>query len=279
MDEFTDATPGEPPEASLHRPVLLTPLIQNLQPREGHVAVDGTLGGGGLTAALLDGVGATGRVLAIDRDPSAIARARRRFEGAGGERLILAQGDFAGLDRIAAAHGILAVDSISLDLGTSSLQLDDPARGFSFRRDGPLDMRMDQTEDTPTAAAILNEWEEADLVALIRSYGDERFATAIARAVIRERRQRPLATTSQLRELVEQTVPRRFWPKRIHPATRTFQALRIAVNDEFQVLDQFLSHLPAALKPGGRVAILSFHSGDPMVPEASFGRSTPVFAP
>ena len=260
MDEFTDATPGEPPEASLHRPVLLTPLIQNLQPREGHVAVDGTLGGGGLTAALLDGVGATGRVLAIDRDSTAIARARRRFAGAAGERLILAQGDFAELDRIAAAHGIVAVDSIALDLGTSSLQLDDPARGFSFQRDGPLDMRMDQTEDTPTAATILNEWEEADLVALIRSYGDERFATGIARAVVRERRQRPLATTSQLRKLVEQTVPRRFWPKRIHPATRTFQALRIEVNHELESLRTGLQAAISLLRPGGRLGVISFHS-------------------
>ena len=260
MDEFTDATPGEPPEASLHRPVLLTPLIQNLQPRQGQVAVDGTLGGGGLTAALLEGVGATGRVLAIDRDPSAIDRARRRFAGAAGDRLILAQGNFADLDGIAAAHGIIAADSVSLDLGTSSNQLDDPDRGFSFRRDGPLDMRMDQTKDTPTAAAILNEWEEADLVALIRSYGDERFATAIARAVIRERRQRPLATTSQLRDLVEQTVPRRFWPKRIHPATRTFQALRIEVNHELESLRRGQQAAISLLRPGGRLGVISFHS-------------------
>jgi len=256
----TDATPGEPPEASLHRPVLLTPLIENLQPREGQVAVDGTLGGGGVTAALLERVGATGRVLAIDRDPIAIARARERFAGAAGTRLILAQGDFADIDRIAAGHGIVAADSLSLDLGTSSQQLDDPARGFSFRFDGPLDMRMDQTAATPTAAAIVNGWEEADLAALIRSYGDERFAVAIARAVLRERRRRPLATTSQLRELVEQTVPRRFWPKRIHPATRTFQALRIEVNHELESLQRGLQAAISLLRPGGRLGVISFHS-------------------
>jgi len=259
-DGSTDATPGEPPEASLHRPVLLTPLIENLQPREGQVAVDGTLGGGGVTAALLDRVGATGRVLAIDRDPTAIARARERFAGAAGIRLILAQGDFADIDRIAAGHGIVAVDSLSLDLGTSSQQLDDPARGFSFRYDGPLDMRMDQTAATPTAATILNSWEEADLVALIRGYGDERFAAAIARAVLRERRRRPLVTTSQLRELVEQTVPRRFWPKRIHPATRTFQALRIEVNHELESLQRGLQAAISLLRPGGRLGVISFHS-------------------
>jgi len=224
------------------------------------VAVDGTLGGGGVTAALLDRVGATGRVLAIDRDPTAIARARERFAGAAGIRLILAQGDFADIDRIAAGHGIVAVDSLSLDLGTSSQQLDDPARGFSFRYDGPLDMRMDQTAATPTAATILNSWEEADLVALIRGYGDERFAAAIARAVLRERRRRPLVTTSQLRELVEQTVPRRFWPKRIHPATRTFQALRIEVNHELESLQRGLQAAISLLRPGGRLGVISFHS-------------------
>ncbi|MGO8686936.1 MAG: 16S rRNA (cytosine(1402)-N(4))-methyltransferase RsmH [Candidatus Dormibacteria bacterium] len=260
MDRSADATPGEPPEASLHRPVLLTPLIQNLQPREGQVAVDGTLGGGGLTAALLDRVGATGRVLAIDRDPTAIARARQRFAGLAGERLILAQGDFADIDRIAAGHGIVAVDSLSLDLGTSSLQLDDPARGFSFRNDGPLDMRLDQTEVTATAETILNTWEEADLAALIRGYGEERFATTIARAVARERRRRPLTTTAQLRELVEQTVPRRFWPKRIHPATRTFQALRIEVNHELESLRRGLQVAISLLRPGGRLGVISFHS-------------------
>jgi 16S rRNA (cytosine1402-N4)-methyltransferase len=260
MDGSTDATPGEPPEASLHRPVLLTPLIENLQPREGQVAVDGTLGGGGVTAALLDRVGATGRVLAIDRDPSAIAGARRRFAGAAGNRLILAQGNFADIDRIAASHGIVAADSISLDLGTSSPQLDDPARGFSFRLDGPLDMRMDQTEATPTAATILNSWDEPDLTALIRSYGEERFAAAIARTVVRERRLHPLVTTAQLRELVEQTVPRRFWPKRIHPATRTFQALRIEVNHELESLRRGLQAAISLLRPGGRIGVISFHS-------------------
>ena len=260
MDRSADATPGEPPEASLHRPVLLTPLIQNLQPREGQVAIDGTLGGGGVTAALLDRVGATGRVLAIDRDPTAIARARLRFGGTAGERLILAQGDFAEIDHIAAGQGIVAADSLCLDLGTSSLQLDDPARGFSFRQDGPLDMRMDQTAAGETAATLLNSWDEAELAALIRTYGEERFATAIARAVVRDRRRRPMATTQQLRELVEQTIPRRFWPKRIHPATRTFQALRIEVNHELESLRRGLQAAISLLQPGGRLGVISFHS-------------------
>ena len=261
MDGSAAATPGEPPaEASLHRPVLLTPLIENLQPREGHVAVDGTLGGGGLTAALLERVGETGVVLAVDRDPSAIARARVRFAGDAGGRLRLVQGNFADIDSIAAGQGIVAADSVSLDLGISSQQLDDPARGFTFQKDGPLDMRMDQGDDTETAAQILNSWDEADLAALIRGYGDERFAAAIARAVVRRRARRSLATTLELRELVERTVPRRFWPKRIHPATRTFQALRIEVNHELESLRRGLQAAISLLRPGGRLGVISFHS-------------------
>ncbi|HXZ99409.1 MAG TPA: 16S rRNA (cytosine(1402)-N(4))-methyltransferase RsmH [Candidatus Binatia bacterium] len=261
MSRQQDATPGEPPvEASLHRPVLLHELIEHLQPREGQLAVDGTLGGGGVTAALLERVGTSGRVLAIDRDPAAVARARERFAGLTGGRLVLAQGDFAEIDSIAAGHGIAAADSLSLDLGISSEQLGDPARGFSFRLDGPLDMRMDPAEPTPTAADIVNGWDEADLAALIRTYGEESFAPAIARAIVRDRRRKHFTTTFQLRRLVEDTIPRRYWPKRIHPATRTFQALRIEVNHELESLQRGLQAAISLLRPGGRLGVISFHS-------------------
>jgi 16S rRNA (cytosine1402-N4)-methyltransferase len=261
MDGARDATPGEPPtEASLHRPVLLHQLIEHLQPREGQIAVDGTLGGGGVTAALLERVGPGGRVLAIDRDPAAIARAHRRFAGIPDSRLVLAHGNFAAVGRVAADHGIAAVDSIALDLGTSSEQLGDPARGFSFRLDGPLDMRLDASEPVPAAADIVNEWEEAELTALVRSYGEERFASAIARAIVRARRRAPITTTSQLRSLVEDAVPRRYWPRRIHPATRTFQALRIEVNHELESLREGLQASITLLRPGGRLGVISFHS-------------------
>jgi 16S rRNA (cytosine1402-N4)-methyltransferase len=259
MDQPDDATPGEPTPESVHRPVLLHPLIDTLQPREGQVAVDGTLGGGGTTAALLERVGPTGRVLAVDRDPEAIAAARRRFAGTG-DRIILAHGNFADLDTIAAAHGIAGVHSISLDLGLSSHQLGDPARGFSFRLDGPLDMRMDPTEGTLTAADIVNTWEAVDLAALIRSYGEERFATPIANALVRSRRLEPLSSTAQLRTIVEQTIPRRYWPRRIHPATRTFQALRIEVNHELESLQRGLQAAISLLRPGGRIGVIAFHS-------------------
>jgi 16S rRNA (cytosine1402-N4)-methyltransferase len=261
MDGALDATPGEPPtEASLHRPVLLHHLIEHLQPREGQIAVDGTLGGGGVTAALLERVGRSGRVLAIDRDPAAIERARRRFAGIADDRLVLVHGNFTALPRIAADHGIAGVDSLCLDLGTSSEQLGDPGRGFSFRLDGPLDMRMDPSEPVATASDIVNEWEEVDLAALVRSYGEERFASAIARAIVRARRRSPITTTAQLRSLVEDAVPRRYWPRRIHPATRTFQALRIEVNQELESLREGLQAAITLLRPGGRLGVISFHS-------------------
>lgn len=260
MDAVSDATPGEPPsEASLHRPVLLHQLIQHLQPTDGQTVVDGTLGGGGVTAILLQRVGPSGRVLSIDRDPVAVARARTRF-GTAGDRLHLVQGDFAQLDRMAAAHGVEAADSVALDLGISSEQLAEPARGFSFRLDGPLDMRMDPAEDVPTAADIVNGWDEVDLAALLRGYGEERFAPGIARAIARARGRAPLRTTAQLRTLVEETVPRRHWPRRIHPATRTFQALRIEVNHELESLRQGLQAAITLLRPGGRIGVISFHS-------------------
>ena len=260
MDADSDATPGEPPsEASLHRPVLLHELIQHLQPADGQTAVDGTLGAGGLTAALLARVGPSGRVLSLDRDPVAVVRARSRFAGAG-DRLHLVRGDFADIERISAEHGIDAVDTVALDLGLSSEQLADPGRGFSFRLDGPLDMRMDPEEDVPTAADIVNGWDEADLAALLRGYGEERFAPAIARAIVRARGRAPLRTTAELRDLVEAAVPRRHWPRRIHPATRTFQALRIQVNHELESLRQGLQAAITLLRPGGRIGVISFHS-------------------
>ena len=259
MDDDAPATPGgPPPEATGHRPVLLHPLIESLQPRPGQTFVDGTLGAGGYVAAFLERVLPGGRVLAIDRDPAAVAEARKRFVGKGGA-VIAAHGDFADMEAIAAAHGITTVDGVMLDLGISSLQLDDPKRGFSFRFDGPLDMRMD-AGSVLSAADIVNGWSEADLAALIRTYGEERFARGIAAALVRQRRDQPVTTTTQLREIVERTIPRRFWPKRIHPATRTFQALRIEVNHELESLNTGLQAAIRIIRPGGRLGVVSFHS-------------------
>jgi 16S rRNA (cytosine1402-N4)-methyltransferase len=258
-DDRTTATPdGPPPEATGHRPVLLHPLIHSLQPRPGQVYVDGTLGAGGYTAAFLERVRPGGRILAIDRDPAALAAARERF-GADDGSLVLAHGDFAEMETIAAAHGMGGVDGVMLDLGISSVQLDDPRRGFSFRFDGALDMRMDPRSGQ-SAAGIVNSWSEGDLAALIRAYGEERFARAIAAAIVRSRVDRPITTTARLREIVERSIPRRFWPKRIHPATRTFQALRIEVNRELESLTMGLQAAIRILRPGGRLGVVSFHS-------------------
>jgi 16S rRNA (cytosine1402-N4)-methyltransferase len=259
MDDNSLATPGGPtPEATGHRPVLLHPLIESLQPRPGLTYIDGTLGAGGYVAAFLERVRPGGTILAIDRDAAAVAAARQRF-AADAPTVIVEQGDFAAMETIAAAHHLTSVDGVMLDLGISSLQLDDPARGFSFRLDGPLDMRMDTKADL-TAAEIVNDWSPADLVALIRTYGEERFASAIAAAIVRSRGAAPITDTAQLREIVERTIPRRFWPKRIHPATRTFQALRIEVNHELESLNLGLQAAIRILRPGGRLGVVSFHS-------------------
>ena len=258
MDDDSSATPGGlASDAAGHRPVLLHPLIESLQPRPGQTYIDGTLGAGGYVASVLERVRPGGRVLGIDRDPAAVEAARRRFAAATGA--IVEQGDFASLEAIAARHGIDRVDGVMFDLGLSSVQLDDPARGFSFRFDGPLDMRMDPREGR-TAADLVNEWSEADLTALIRTYGDERFARRIAAAIVRRRADEVITTTTRLRDIVERTIPRRFWPKRIHPATRTFQALRIEVNHELESLNEGLQAAIRILRPGGRLGVVSFHS-------------------
>jgi len=255
---ISDATPGDPaPEAPGHRPVLLHPLIANLQPRPGQVAIDGTLGAGGVTAALAQRVGPGGRVVAIDRDHEAVAAARTRF--AQRPDITVVPGDFANLDTIVRDLGIAAADLVALDLGISSTQLDTPARGFSFSADGPLDMRMDQGGDV-TAADIVNGSSETELAVLLRDLGDERFARSIARRIVRARTASPVTTTGALRAIVESAVPRRMWPKRIHPATRTFQALRIAVNRELQSLEQGLQAAISILRPGGRLGVIAFHS-------------------
>ena len=259
MRDQNDATPGGPtPEAAGHRPVLLHPLIESLQPRPGQVYVDGTFGAGGYTAALAERVLPGGRVLAIDRDPAAVAAGNERFAD-GSAVVTIVQGDFAGMEAIGVAHDFTGVDGVVLDLGISSTQLDDPVRGFSFRFDGPLDMRMDPGDAT-TAADIVNTWSEADLAALIRTYGEERFARQVAAALVRLRTVEPLHTTTQLRDAVERAIPRRFWPKRIHPATRTFQALRIEVNHELESLNAGLQAAIRILRPGGRLGVVSFHS-------------------
>ncbi|HVA22197.1 MAG TPA: 16S rRNA (cytosine(1402)-N(4))-methyltransferase RsmH [Candidatus Micrarchaeia archaeon] len=244
--------------AAGHTPVLLPELIELLRPRPGETAVDGTLGAGGITRALLDHVLPGGRVLALDRDPAAISLASHRFAESEGA-LLLETGSFADAAAVSARHG-LRVDIVVLDLGVSSLQLDDPQRGFSLRQDGPLDMRLDPGAGGVSASDLVNTVPEDELRGLLRDNGGERFAGRIAHAIVRERGRRRITRTAELAALCAQAVPRRLWPRHIHPATRSFLALRIAVNDELGELERGLPNLIRLLRPGGRVGVVSFHS-------------------
>jgi 16S rRNA (cytosine1402-N4)-methyltransferase len=233
-----------------HQAVLLSEAVSFLKPGVGKVIVDGTLGGGGHAQALLER-GAT--VIGIDRDPSAVAEAGRRLASFG-PRFSAVLGNYADMEEVIRPFKVLPVDGVVLDLGASSPQLDDPARGFSFQTDGPLDMRMAQSGQT--AAELIATVDERSLASLIWRYGEEPFSRRIARELKRATPQ----TTRQAVEAIQRAVPRRAWPKKIHVATRTFQALRLAVNQELEALERFLSSLPQLLRIGGVAAIISFHS-------------------
>jgi len=236
-----------------HIPVLAAEVLRYLAPRDGGVYVDGTFGAGGYTRAILDA--ADCRVIAIDRDRDAIEGGSELVTASQG-RLSLIEDRFSALDNVARDAGRDAVDGVVLDIGVSSMQLDQAARGFSFRHDGPLDMRMQQ--DGPSAADLIAAVSERDLSAIIARLGEERFARPIARAIVRARSAAPIVTTRQLAEIVERVVHAR--PGQIHPATRTFQALRIFINEELIELAAALSAAERILKPGGRLVVVSFHS-------------------
>ncbi|MGH7641418.1 MAG: 16S rRNA (cytosine(1402)-N(4))-methyltransferase RsmH [Candidatus Dormibacteria bacterium] len=246
--------------AGTHDPVMLAELLELLAPSPGQVVVDATLGAGGVSAAFLNRILPGGRVLALDRDPSAVSSSRQRF-AAYGAAFQAEVGRFSDLEQIAARNGLLA-DIVVLDLGISSLQLDDPQRGFSFQTDGPLDMRMGPGLQTLTAADIVAQYSEADLADLFFELGEERQSRPIARAIVARRQRTPIRTTTQLAEICAEAVPRRFWPKRIHPATRVFLALRVAVNDELQELERGLAAATQILRPDGRIGTLSFQPSE-----------------
>lgn len=245
--------------AAGHKPVLRDEAIAGLSPRAGERYIDGTFGGGGHTRELLAASAPDGIVLALDLDPVAITRAEAlrtalALEG----RLIPIQSNFADLAQVAQDQGLAPVDGILLDLGLSSFQLDTPGRGFAFRFDGPLDMRFDQTRGVP-ASELVNTLPETDLADLIWRYGEEPGSRRIARAVVRERGTAPIESTAQLAAIVERALGGRRG-RDTHPATRTFQALRIATNDEMRVLEAALDGAVNVLAPGGRLAVIAFHS-------------------
>jgi 16S rRNA (cytosine1402-N4)-methyltransferase len=236
-----------------HIPVLASQALEFLQVRDGGVYLDGTFGAGGYARGILDA--AQARVIGIDRDPEAIARGAELAERFAG-RLILVEGRFSRLDAVARENGFDAVDGVVLDVGVSSMQLDRAARGFSFRLEGPLDMRMGNRG--PTAADVIAAASERDLAAIIFTLGEERHSRAVARAIVAARREAPIRTTGALADIVGRVVRTR--PGDIHPATRTFQALRIFVNDELGELAGGLAAAERMLKPGGRLVVVSFHS-------------------
>jgi len=250
-----------------HRTVLRRETVDLLAPAPGKVFLDGTLGGGGHAEALLD---AGARVIGLDRDPAALRAARDRL-GARGERFVAEHANFRDARSVLDRLGVSEVDGALVDLGVSSPQLDEPERGFSFRAAGPLDMRMDPTRGEPLSA-LLARWDEKALTRVLQTLGEERFARQIARAIHRARREGTLDDTARLAEVVARAIPRKAWPKDVHPATRTFQALRIAVNDELGALSDFVGDLPRLLARGGRAAAISFHSLEDRIVKQGFAR-------
>ncbi|HOI72681.1 MAG TPA: 16S rRNA (cytosine(1402)-N(4))-methyltransferase RsmH [Syntrophales bacterium] len=245
--------------AAFHQPVLLEEALALLNCRSGGIYVDGTVGGGGHARAILEGTSPDGLIVGIDRDDEALREASRVLAPFG-PRVILAKGSFADLRDILAAHGIGPVQGILLDLGVSSHQLDTAERGFSFSLEGPLDMRMDPSSG-PSARDLIRSAREDELASIFREFGEERFARRIARAIIEHRRREPIENTVDLAALIARVVPGGAREeRRIHPATRVFQALRIAVNRELDHLERGLREGIETLAPGGRMAVISFHS-------------------
>jgi 16S rRNA (cytosine1402-N4)-methyltransferase len=246
--------------------VLVDEVLAHVQPRPGQTIVDGTLGGGGHARRLAEAVGSEGRVLALDRDAAAVAAAKNNLEHLPVTPL---WADYRNLALVLRDVGVEAVDAVLIDIGLSSDQLADPTRGFSFTTDGPLDLRFDVTEGRP-ASDLVARLDERELADLIYRYGEERHSRRIARAIVERRRERPIASALDLAEIVRRSVPRTDDSRRIHPATRTFQALRIAVNDELGALEAFLEAAPGCVRPGGRVVVITFHSLEDRIVKEKF---------
>jgi len=243
------------PDALRHRSVLATESVEHLITRADGTYIDGTFGRGGHSRLVLERLSAQGRLIGFDRDPQAIAAAAAIKD----PRFSIEHSAFSAMEEVLSARGIGAVDGILLDIGVSSPQIDDPTRGFSFRADGPLDMRMDTSRGL-TAAQWLAEASFDELKRVIADYGEERFAASIAKAIVARREREPLATTSELAALVADAVPRNRRDPTQHPATRTFQGIRIHINQELEELSLALDQAGRLLAPGGRLVVISFHS-------------------
>jgi len=253
-------------------------VLELLAPHPGGIYLDGTVGGGGHARLILEASSPDGRLVGLDRDPDALAAAAAALVSFG-DRVSLCRSSFANLEEALATIGVSRVDGVLLDLGVSSHQLDTPERGFSFREEGPLDMRMDPAQQT-NAADLLAQADVATLQRIFRDYGEERWAGRIAREIVRTRSAEPLLSTRQLAELVCRVVPGGFQPQRLHPATRVFQALRIAVNGELDALSAGLAAALRCLRPGGRLVVISFHSlEDRLVKQGFRAAASPCTCP
>ncbi len=261
-----------------HVSVMAEEVMQYLQPHSGGVYLDGTLGGAGHARLILEASSPDGVLIGMDRDTEALAAAQRELASFG-ERVVLRQGNFSDMCTQLDQLEIAAVDGVLLDLGVSSHQIDSPERGFSFREDGPLDMRMNPKEGV-SAATVVAETEADELKRIFRDYGEERWAGKIARAIVTDREKTPFVTTLQLADLISRVVPAGRGPQRIHPATRVFQALRIHVNGELDNLRTALDTVWLRLKTGGRLVVISFHSlEDRMVKQAFRALATGCVCP
>jgi len=241
-----------------HVPVLEREVAAWMRCREGGVYVDATVGGGGHAAALLNSCPGIALLVGIDRDAQAAVLAQKKL-AAFHDRAVVAQGNFADIKQILSSMHVHDLDGILFDLGVSSMQLEDPLRGFSFKSQGPLDMRMDQ-DSSLTAYALINTSSASEIEHVLRTYGEERWARKIARTILKRREQSPVTTTGELSQLVSAAIPARHHPRTIHPATKTFQALRIAVNSELDNITRALDDSIGLLKKGGRLCVISFHS-------------------
>jgi 16S rRNA (cytosine1402-N4)-methyltransferase len=253
----------------LHTPVLLDEALQFLNPKPGGRFIDATVGAGGHTRAILEQTAPDGTVLGIDQDESALAAAQATLESFG-SRLVLVHANFKDIASVASEHGFVGVDGVLADIGISSMMVDDPSRGFSFMREGPLDMRMDRSQSL-TAADVVNTYSEKQIADILYQYGEERRSRAIARSIVRSR---PLERTTDLARAV-QRVTGAVRHGHIHPATRTFQALRIFVNEELKSLETFLDSSMTILASGGRLIVITFHSLEDRIVKNKF-RNPPV---
>lgn len=253
-----------------HVSVMLGPTVDLLGVREGGVYVDGTLGGGGHSAEILRRLNGTGHLYGIDRDNDALAAATARLGGAGNFTAI--KGNFHVVRALLEARGVSQIDGMMIDLGVSSYQLDTAERGFSYHADAPLDMRMDQ-DQTLTAAEIVNTWPKEELTRILRDYAEEKWAARIAEIILEHRAKKPLETTGDLVACVDAAIPKKVRQQDSgHSARRTFQALRIAVNDELDPLRQALEDMVELLAPGGHLAVLTFHSLEDRIVKQTFRR-------